>query len=203
MEESPFVFSLGRLCMTCAYSFRWGTGESPKLILPNGGSSELEVDHYVPFVAAALDVHGMVEYGPKRRSGAFPRAASGAERPTAQELHPHHFMTHFLKDSRCAECMKAKAQNRPRRRQRNDKFGPVLEDEVTADRFGDLLTVDHSVIADEASASRGGSMYGLVTREKATVWIECFPKGKKNTTVRIASFQQCVSPKEQERRLFS
>lgn len=56
MEESPSVLSLGRRCMTRGYSFRLDAEEPPKIILPNGGSCELEVDHCAPLLAAALDI---------------------------------------------------------------------------------------------------------------------------------------------------
>lgn len=39
----------------------------------------------------------------------------------------------------------------------NIRLDPTPEDDMAADRFGDLLLADHFVIADEASASRDRS----------------------------------------------
>lgn len=113
-------------------------------------------------------------------SGAFPAQASGAERPAASEFVADHLLTHFPKDSCCAEYVKAKEQNTPRRSTKHT-VEPSPDDGASAEQFGDLLTADHFVISGEAAAARGESMYGLVMQDKTTMWVDCFPGVTKST----------------------
>lgn len=128
----PMRLPLGRLCMTRGY-FHWDAGESPKLILQNGGSRELEVGHYAPLLAAALDTHRAAEDGSEGFNGAFL-----AERPAVQELHPSRFLTHCPMDSLCADTL-----HRPTYK---DKLDPAPEGDVAAGRFGGLMIQDKATI---------------------------------------------------------
>lgn len=71
---------------------------------------------------------------------------------------------------------------------------PTLEDDVAAGRFGDVFTADHFVAAHEASASRDGSIYGLVVEDKATILIDRCPRATKSATDCIAPLTQFAGP---------
>lgn len=158
---------------------------------------------YAPLLVAALDIHVAAADGSEGNEGAVLAAESGAQGLATPELHPIQFLTHFPKETQCAECMKVKARNINHRRHNKGRWDPAPEDYMAAHRFGDLSAADIFVVADEASASRDGSVFGLVIQDKATVWIDCFPKATTNATDCIASPQQFVGPKEEVRRLCS
>lgn len=81
------------------------------------------------------------------------REQSGGEPPMVSELPAEHALADFPKDSRCRECMQATSQNAPHRRQSREQAADVsLEGDLASDNFGDPLTADHCVIADEAAA---------------------------------------------------
>lgn len=164
MDESPSVSSLGRLCMTRGYAFRWEAQESPCLILPNGKTRVPEVDHYLPLLAAAMDRLSDAQIRQGNLAGAFPAQASGVERPAKAGLVAGHLLADSPRGSRREECMNAKAQHTPYRRRSKSFADPSPDDDASAEKLGDLVTADHCVTPYEAAAAaaREGSMYGLM-----------------------------------------
>lgn len=96
--------------------------------------------------------------------------------------------------------MKAKdvpTKNQGRRR-------PIApDDDVSAEKFGNLPNADHFVISDEAAAARDGSLCGLVNTDKATMLVGNFPRAAKSTEDLVSPFHQFVGSNDEVKRLYS
>ena len=85
----------------------------------------------------------------------------------------HRIHTHFPKDRNCDRCLRTKITRVPCRRR----------DEVSiprAEKFGDLITVDHKVL-NEGSESRNNHRDAVVVQDLATQWIQSYPCKNKNS----------------------
>ena len=79
----------------------------------------------------------------------------------------HRVKTHFTKDRNCNICLRTKIRRVPCRRRDEGSF-------PRAEKFGDLITADHTVL-NEGSESRNNHRYAVVVKDLATQWIQPYP----------------------------
>ena len=88
-----------------------------------------------------------------------------------------HYLTHFPVHPRCRICQNAKIQRKQCRRKTGTSDPTALP---LPAKFGDLVTGDHIILADDESASRHGDYVALVLQDSFTKWIECHPAETKS-----------------------
>lgn len=186
LDEASSVLSSDRLCMTRGYAFRWEAGESPCLVVPNHKVRVLEVDPWVPLLAAVLDRGGGTKTEMRAHSWASRAQGSGAERAEVGigRGPPPNPLSRRLVLCRMYEGKKA--QDTP--------VDPSPDDDVSAEQLGVSLSADHFVKSDEAAAARGGPTYGLVIHDKATLRVHCSPRETTSTDDCVTFLQQFVAP---------
>ena len=75
--------------------------------------------------------------------------------------------THFTTDRNCNICLRTKIRRVPWRRRDEGSF-------PRAEKFGDLITADHTVL-NEGSKSRNNRRHAVVVQDLATRWIQSHP----------------------------
>ena len=95
---------------------------------------------------------------------------SKTERLKREAVSIDHMMTHVPKNPYCQACSRAKTVARPHRAHApSDGFGPPPEE------FGDEVTADYLSVGPE-ELSWHGERFALVMYDRATRWLQCFPK---------------------------
>ena len=84
----------------------------------------------------------------------------------------HSVFTHFPKDPGCDICLKTKMTRASCRR----RAGTLVP---RAERFGDWITADHTVLSEE-SESRNNHRYAVVEQDLAAQWVQSYPCKTKN-----------------------
>ena len=146
------------------------------MVHPDGTRFQLLVQNNVPVLPAASST----DPRPAEGETAPPDESEADSRPVPQPsstpdprlgIPVNHELTHFPKLAGCEICQQAKAQNRGHRKSSARASGPTPE----PTEFGELITADHLVIADDGQQSRHGDMNALVMQDKATMWIWAYP----------------------------
>ena len=105
-----------------------------------------------------------------------------------EDLGKHSVYTHFLKDRNCEICKRTNITRAPCRR-RNGEAVP------RAEKFGDLMTVDHKVLSDNCE-SRNNHRYAVVVQDLATQWIQAYPCRTKTSQETQRSLQKFLEPEK-------
>ena len=92
---------------------------------------------------------------------------SDSEHLTKVASRKHSLETHFAEDRNCEVCKRTKMTRAPCRR-RIGEAGP------RAEKFGDLITVDHRAL-NEGNESRHNHRYSIVVQDLPTQWIQSYP----------------------------
>ena len=110
---------------------------------------------------------------------------SDLEHPTkvATKSRKHSIKTHFPKDRNCHVCLRTKVTKALCRR----RTGEAL---LRAEKFGDLMTVDHKVFNEEGE-SRYNHRYAVVVQDLATQWIQSYPCKRKSSQEREVCQNSC------------
>ena len=80
-------------------------------------------------------------------------------------------------------------QNTPHRRKHHANERGESDDELIAQKFGDLVTADHIIIATESDYSRHGDTAVLGCQDLATKWIGGYPAPHKTAEETIKALQ--------------
>ena len=200
LPDSPSVLSLGRRCMVEGYKFEWPPYGPPVLTSPNGQSIILEVENMVPvLVASATGVEQSMQHArettPSPKKKKKPTGAGGNTSVCPAPplpLPPDHYLTHTPKDSRCPICMKCRAQRKQCRRIKTS----VREEAGIAPpkKFGDIITGDHIIIADDEAAGRHHEKSSLAVLDRGTGGIGNFPTQKHTKEATKKALQKFVGP---------
>ena len=120
---------------------------------------------------------------------------SDSERPTkvVSRSRKHTIKTHFPKDRNCEVCLRTKMTIAPGRK-RTGEAVPRQE------KFGDLITADHTVLNEE-SESRNHHRYAGVVQDLATQWIQSYPC-KTKTSQETKRVYESSSSRRKNQKLF-
>ena len=125
---------------------------------------------------------------------ATPRSrARKRRRPTEEKLvckeAKHNVFTHFPKCPGCDICDATKMQKTSAR----IVTGTDPEDRPAPKEFGDMLTADHKVMAQD-EISKAGDKYALIIVDRFTKWLQAFPCKTKSTPEAKSMFQRFMGP---------
>ena len=199
LDKCPNVLSLGHRCMIDGYSFEWKAFENPTLTDPKGNVIVLDLDWLVPVlptmsVQKALPASCGTENfealhpadpAPTPTATTTPKVQGGtsaAPTTTTDTLPPGHELTHFPKLSTCKICSQSKSQRAPCRKKRKDTVTDETDgiDETKPEKFGDLITADHSFIGKRDEPSHDGDTCSLIVMDRYSHYVDCFPANDKS-----------------------
>ena len=90
---------------------------------------------------------------------------SESERPTKEATRKHCIYTHFPKDRNCEICKRTKST----RALCKENTGEAIR---RAEKFGDLIAADHTVLTTDNRIAQFGA---VVVHDLATQWIQSYP----------------------------